>query len=277
MNILLVRNVFISKRYYMNDYIQLTKSLNKLGHNAILVGIDDKNKFEKDLILLKSPFNKRTFFLIKITLFLPIYSLIKKIDVLIVDDRIILGTLLSLVFKKILKIKIILDIRSIPVETSLQFDYKLSCKIANKLYDGTTFITKGTKDFIEQIIKKKFNRFAIFPSAVNPTLFSPLQINNVSYNVEQLVKDKIVIFYHGSISPNRGINLILDAVSIIKNIFPNILFLSISEGNQYIIDYCELKKYEINNNLLLLNVVKHEQMADYINLADICIVPLPRI
>jgi glycosyltransferase involved in cell wall biosynthesis len=277
MNILLVRNVFISKRYYMNDYIQLTKSLNKLGHNAILVGIDDKNKFEKDLILLKSPFNKRTFFLIKITLFLPIYSLIKKIDVLIVDDRIILGTLLSLVFKKILKIKIILDIRSIPVETSLQFDYKLSCKIANKLYDGTTFITKGTKDFIEQIIKKKFNRFAIFPSAVNPTLFSPSQINNVSDNIEQIVKDKIVIFYHGSISPNRGINLILDAVYIIKDIFPNILFMSISEGNQYIIDYCELKKYEINDNLLLLNVVKHEQMADYINLADICIVPLPRI
>lgn len=277
MNILLVRNVFINKRYYMNDYIQLTKSLNKLGHNAILVGLDDKNKFGKNLILLKSPFNKRTFFLIKMTLFLPIYSVIKKIDVLIVDDRIILGTLLLLLIKKIAKTKILLDIRSIPVETSLQFDYKLSCKIAFKLYDGTTFISNGTKEFIEKIIKKKYNKFAIFPSAVNPALFSPLLNNNISNNIKQAVKNKIIIFYHGSISPNRGINLILDAIFNIKDIIPNIMFMSVSEGNQYIKDYCEQKKYNIDNYLLLLDVVKHEQMADYIKLADICVVPLPRI
>jgi glycosyltransferase involved in cell wall biosynthesis len=277
MNILLVRNVFIRKRYYMSDYIQLTKSLNNLGHNAILVGLDDKNKYEENLILLKSTFNKRRFFLIKLTFFIPLICIIKRIDVVIVDDRVILGTLLLLILKKILGIKIILDIRSIPVEADLQFDYPLSCRIANKYYDGTTFITTATKDFIEQIIKKKFNRYAIFPSAVNPNLFSPTQINNVPDNIKQEIQGKIVIFYHGSISPNRGINLILDAVNQVKSVFPNILFISVSEGNSYITDYCASKKYKFNDNLLLLNVVKHEQMAAYINLADICIIPLPRI
>jgi glycosyltransferase involved in cell wall biosynthesis len=277
MNIMLIRNVFINKRYYMNDYIQLTKALNKLGHHAVLVGIDEKTQYSKDLILLKSPFNRRTFFLVKLTFFIPLYCLFKKINVVIVDDRIILGTLLLLLLKKIFKIKIFLDIRSIPVETELQFDYKLSCLIANKLYDGTTFITQGTQTFIEDLINKKFKRSAIFPSAVNPNLFSPYQFNGIPVNFKNVVKDRIVLFYHGSISPNRGINLILDAISNIKRIFPNILFMSVSEGNKYISDYCESRKYDISDNLLLLNVVKHEQMSAYIKLADICIVPLPRL
>jgi glycosyltransferase involved in cell wall biosynthesis len=276
-NILLVRNVFINKRYYMSDYIQLTKSLNNLGHKAILVGLDDKNKFEKDLILLKPPLNKRRYFLIKLSLFIPIYCIIKKIDVVIVDDRVILGTFLLLIIKKIFGIKLILDVRSIPVETNLQFDYRLSCLIANKFYDGTTFITKGTKEYIEQVINNKFKKYSIFPSAVNQFLFSPTQVNNVPLNITQKTKDRFVIFYHGSISPNRGINLILDAIDQLKNIIPGILFVSISEGNNYITEYCESKKINISNNLLLLNVVKHEQMASYIQLADICIVPLPRI
>src|ERR1035437_441254 len=277
MNILLVRNVFIRKRYYMSDYIELTKALNNLGHKAILVGLDDKNEFGKDLILLKSPFNKRRFFLIKLSFFIPLYSIIKKINVVIVDDRVILGTFLLLVIKKILRIKLILDIRSIPVETGLQSDYRLSCRIANKLFDGTTFITNGTKDYIEHIIKKKFNRYAIFSSEVNPDLFSPNQMNNVPNSIIQKTNDRIVIFYHGSISPNRGINLILDAVNQIKNFFSNILFMSVSEANNLITDYCNSKNYKLNNNLLFVDVVKHEQMASYIKLADICIIPLPRI
>jgi glycosyltransferase involved in cell wall biosynthesis len=277
MNIMLVRNVFINKRYYMNDYIQLTKALNKLGHNAVLVGIDEKNQFSKDLILLKSPFNKRKFFLIKLTFFIPLYCFFKKIDVVIVDDRIILGTFILLLLKKILKIKVILDVRSIPVETDLQFDYKLSCLIAYKLYDGSTFITQGTQGYIEKLIKRKFKKSAIFSSAVNPSLFSPYQLNGLPEKIKLEVKDRIVIFYHGSISPNRGINLILDTINNLKKIFPNIIFMSVSEGNKYISDYCEIKKYDLTNNLLLLNVVKHEQMSAYINLADICVVPLPRL
>jgi len=102
-------------------------------------------------------------------------------------------------------------------------------------------------------------------------------VNHVPDYIKSRTKNKFVIFYHGSISPNRGINLILDAMDQIKNIFPNILFVSVSEANDYITDYCVAKKYELKENLVLLNTVRHEEIASYINLADICIVPLPRL
>ncbi|MDR3609519.1 MAG: glycosyltransferase [Ignavibacteriaceae bacterium] len=277
MNILLVRNEFIRKNNYTADYLQLSQALKKLGHKVILIGINNKNKFDNDLVLLKIPFRKRRFFMMELSFFLPMYCILKKIDVVIVSSGIILGTLLLIALRKILSIKIILDIRSIPVEEKFQWDYKYGCRIAQKWYNGATFISTGTKDFIEKSFHLKYKKYAIFTSAVNPFLFSPIHIDNISNEIKQKVKKKIVIFYHGSISPNRGINLILDAVNEIKNTFPNILFLSISERNDYIDDYCKINNYSMANNLLLLNAIKHEQMAAYINLADICIVPLPRI
>jgi glycosyltransferase involved in cell wall biosynthesis len=279
MNILLVRNDYIKKDNYTADYFQLSDSLRKLGHKVTLMGVNDKNKnkFEKDLILLKLPFNKRTFLVIELTLLLPIYCIIKNINVVIVSNKIIPATFLLLILKKLFSIKIIFDVRSIPVEEKMPWDYKQTCRVAQKWYDGATFITNGTKDFIEQSFNLKYDKYAIFTSAVNPILFSTTLTNNVPDNIKLLTKDKIVIFYHGSISPNRGINLILDAVNQVKNDFPNILFMSVSEANYIITDYCNSKNYKLNENLLLIDPVRYDQMASYINLADICIVPLLRI
>jgi glycosyltransferase involved in cell wall biosynthesis len=279
MNILLVRSDYIKKDNYTADYLQLSDSLKKLGHKVTLIGINYKNKntFEKDLILLKMPFNRRTFLIMELTFLLPVYCIIKKIDIVMVSNRIIPATLFLILLKKLFSIKLIFDVRSIPVEDKIPWDYKRACKDAQRWYDGATFITNGTKDFIEQSFKLKYPKYAIFTSAVNPVLFSPAVTNNVPDTIKLLTKDKIVIFYHGSISPNRGINLILDAVNQLKNDFPNILFMSVSEANYIITDYCNSKNYNLNEYLLLIDPVRYDQIAAYINLGDICIVPLLRI
>ena len=277
MNILIVRNVDIKKEHHINCEIQLVKALKKLGHKSKLIGIGDKNKFENELISLKMPFNKRRFYILKLILFLPIYCVIKKIDVIIVDVRTILGTLIILIIKKIFAIKVIFDVRSIPVEMNLPWDYKLSCVIANKYFDGATFITDGTKSYVENLIKVKYNKSEIFPSAVNLSLFHSRIINNIPLSVKEKTKGKLILLYHGSISPNRGISLVIDAINQIKNTYPNLLFISISDNNNYISDYCNSNNYLISDNLLLLDIIQHEKLAAYINLADICVVPLPRI
>ncbi len=277
MNIIFIRNAFISKAHYMSCEIQLVKALNALGHNAKLIGIDDYNEFGKELILLKSPFGKRRYFLLKLSIFLPFYSIIKKIDAIIVDPEIIPGTIFLLLLKKLFSIKVILDVRSIPVEEKLPWDYKLSCKIAQIFFDGATFITNGTKNYIEQLLNSRFNKSEIFPSAVNPLTFSSFISNNISREIKEKVNNRMVFFYHGSISPNRGINLILDAINQIKIENPNILFVSLSGNNNYIIEYCNSKNYHLENHLLLLDIVDHEKVPAYIQLADLCIIPLPKI
>ena len=113
MNILLLRTDYIKKGSYTSDYIQLSNSLKKLGHKVTLVGISDKNKneFGKEMILLNLPFNKRTFLIIELVFLLPLYCIINKINVVIVSNRIIPGTLFLLLIKKLFSIKIIFDVR----------------------------------------------------------------------------------------------------------------------------------------------------------------------
>ncbi len=277
MNILFVRKVFIKKAHHINTEIQLIKALNSLGHNSKLVGLGDKNESGDELILLKYSFGQGRYFLFKLFFFLPFYCIFKKVDTVIIDNEIVSATFFLLLIKKIFSIKLLLDVRSIPVEQKLPDNYKRSCLVANKYFDGATFITEGTKNFVENLIHKKFKRAQIFPSAVNATVFSPVISNGVAVDIKEKIKNKVVLFYHGSISPNRGVNLLLDSLNEIKNTFPNILFMSLSGGNDYIKKYCGQKNYNLENHLLLLNVVDHEKVPSYIKLADICIVPLPRI
>ena len=56
MNILLVRSEYIRKHQYTADYLQLCSSLRKMGNEVTLIGLGDKNKFDKDIVLLKIPF-----------------------------------------------------------------------------------------------------------------------------------------------------------------------------------------------------------------------------
>ncbi len=277
MNIIFIRDVIISKTYHVNCEIQLVKALNRLGNKTKLIGIGDKNTFGEELILLKCPFDKRKYLLLKLLFFLPIYCINKKIDAVILDQHIIPATIFLLFIKRIFKIKVILDVRSIPVEMDLPWDYKISCQFARKFFDGVSYITPGTQFFIEDMLKSKFKKSTLFPSSVNPAIFYNGITNNIPLELKERTKKTINIFYHGSISPNRGINLILDALNQIKNKFSNILFISISDNNEFITEYCKKKKYNLSDNLLLIDIVPHEKLPSYINLADLCIVPLPKI
>ena len=277
MNILLVRNIFIKNVHYTSCEFQLIKSFTKMGHNVKMIGIDDENKHLNDLILLKAPFNKRRFYLIKLTFYLPAYCIKHKIDIVIVDNRSVLATFGLLLIKKIFRIKIFEDVRSIPVEQSMPRDYKLSSIISNYFYNGITFITAGTQSYLEKMIGRKYKKTALFPSAVNPILFSPGITNNIPVKIKEKIKERIVIFYHGSISPNRGVNLVLDAFNKLHKTHPELIFMSVSGNNDYIKNYCAEKNYALDDNLLLMDLVEHERVPAYIDLADICIIPLPRL
>lgn len=277
MNLLFIRNDDLVNSFYLSCEVQLVKSFVKSGHKAKLIGVGNQDKFEDETIYFKAPFRKRTLFLMKIAIFLPFYCKKNNINVVIMDASSIPASIFLLLFKKILSVKTVFDVRSVPVEQKLRWDYKVSCIIAQKYFSGVTFITEGTKNYVEELINRKFNKSAIFPSAVNVNVFSPSKSNSVPEEITEKIKDKIVLFYHGSISPNRGVTLILDALNQLKDEYPNLILISISNNNELLTDYCSENNYNLKDQLLLLDIIPHEKLPSYINLADICIVPLLRI
>ena len=277
MNILFIRNDDLNQSFYLSCEVQLVKSFIKMGHSAKLIGVGDKNKFDDEIIYLSSPLRKRTLFLLKLAVFLPFYVKKNNINAVVMDASSIPASLFILLLKHLLSLKIIFDVRSVPVEQKLRWDYKVSCIVASKYFSGVSFISEGTKNYVEQLINRKFKKTTIFPSAVNLSVFSPSGSNHIPTDIKSKIKGKIVLFYHGSISPNRGVTLILDAMNSLKKVHPNLILISVSNNNKLLTDHCDSKNYDLKDNLLLLDIIQHEKLPAYIDLADICIVPLPRI
>ncbi len=86
-----------------------------------------------------------------------------------------------------------------------------------------------------------------------------------------------MMLYHGTISPNRGIQEILEAINNLKDKIPNILFLSISDNNQFLKDYCKENKLDIDEYIMYLGTQQNSLMPQFIKLADIGIIPYIRI
>ena len=96
------------------------------------------------------------------------------------------------------------------------------------------------------------------------------KINTLSY-----LDGKYIIFYSGTVSPERGLHTAVLAMKFIKEKLPNAFLLIIGEGKS--VNY--LKGLVIKNNLEnYVNILKwcgHEILPSYISRADICIIPQP--
>jgi glycosyltransferase involved in cell wall biosynthesis len=172
--------------------------------------------------------------------------------------------------------KLVLDIRSIPVEKSVSPRFVRMLKFAKAFFNGVAYITPGTRKYIEEKIGVKVPRTTIWTSAVNPASFSPSQ-TVPDANLAELTKDRFVLFYHGSISANRGVHHVLDALHQVVQQVPEILFVSLSDNNKFITEYCSKQGYDLSKHLLLLDAVENHLVPRYIKAADFCVVPLPRL
>jgi glycosyltransferase involved in cell wall biosynthesis len=88
-------------------------------------------------------------------------------------------------------------------------------------------------------------------------------------------RNKFVIIYTGTVSPERGLDTPVKAMTILKEKIPNSLLLIIGEGpseeplEQYI------KTNGLENYVSMLKWCGHENLVSYLAAADICIIPQP--
>ncbi len=278
MKVLYIRNGILGKDHYIVSEIEMARALRDKGVDTEIIVKGDRVPEESFIIPLKVPFNKNRYFVLKLLFFLPVYAIKNKIDFVVVDEKSVIPSLFLVFLKSLLKIKIIFDVRTIPVEQKkLSLQQKTAYKIAKHLLDGATFITESTKEMCESEYGLKFKKNAVYTSAVNENIFTKDTDVNIDKNVIENLKNHFVMIYHGSITPNRGVPMVLDAINELKAKIPNILFLSISDNNKFLQKYCEDNKLDLTDHILYLDAADNSIMPQYIKLADIGIIPYVRI
>ena len=178
-------------------------------------------------------------------------------------DLIYMRHTLPFAIHKISKLNIpaIVEFHAMPSKRYIKY-YKDAFKNSRKFIPLA--ITKLLAEDISKVLDIDFNDILILPSAVNIDKFSANKI--VSRNDEK----KLNITYVGSLIPNRGVDILITAAKVLKEINFTIIG-GVGE------DLSKIKSYKEKNDLKNVNLLGFKSQKDlplYYQKADILILPM---
>jgi len=210
-------------------------------------------------------------FLFKLFYFNLYLAFFLKPDIVMLDYIILLVAWPSIIINKLIgkKIKYILEIRTLPVNTSrfkasfklFQISYKMACRLC----DGISFITPFMKRFLLANVKQTNLPTVVWSSGFNELLFKPME-------KEKDTKD-FLLFYHGGLSISRGILELIKATKLLREKGLPVKLKLI--GN--IIDKEKLSNYIRENKIEkycnILAPVEIKKIPDLISECDLPVIP----
>jgi len=127
----------------------------------------------------------------------------------------------------------------------------------------------------QRVIAKgiQVHRVSLLPNWVDlQTIYplNPIQVDNNPYREElQISEEKIILMYSGSMNKKQGLNLLVEVIKTLAHL-PNLIWLLAGEG--------PTKAELVRDTVGLINVIHlplqpEERMNDWLNLADIHLLP----
>lgn len=184
--------------------------------------------------------------------------------------------LISWIFK--LKIKFILDIRTLPIRFENLNDFiknnlvSFSIWIGKYFYHGITVITPSLMRMVYERFHLDRSKTGIWMSGVNVDFFDP--------GIEEIqpgekTEREMIVMYHGALAENRGILETIEAMSDVKNRISDIKLFILGKGLglKKMIELVE--RLDLQEFVQFHDPVAYEKIPDYIARADVGIIPLP--
>jgi glycosyltransferase involved in cell wall biosynthesis len=271
--------------------IDILKSLSALGHDTFLLTLHSKVKphFEQ--------YHKRTISvpLRSIPLFLPVMyttvllalvplSIIKFKPKIVVfePDVHILSAFPGLLVAKIKRAKVVLDIRSIPVETigfrgfMQKLWFSISLSMAKNLFNGITIITPLMKTEVCDQFRIDPSKVGVWTTGVSENLFNPEEFGSGNELRNELgLKNKFIVFHHGVFSPSRGLQETVKALEILHVRYPDVFLFLLGAGPAASELRAMVQESGLQDCVYIHNTVEQKEVPKFIAMADVCIVPLP--
>ena len=271
--------------------INILEQFAKLGHQVSLFALRSKKVYQNDDRRIKimavpiryKPFISTFLFMILQVLFLPFYLLYSKTSFVIYDPDIhILSSFPVILVAKLTRKKVILDIRSVPVETVglrgylRTFWFSCSILIARKFFDGITIITPSMKEKICTDYNLNSREVGVWTSGVSQDIFDPSKYENSSLRKQFNLEGKFVVFYHGVFTPTRALKETLQAIELLVPEYPDIMVFLLGSGPSLDDLKAFVQKENLWAHVVFAEPVDHSKVPEYIcSICDVGIIPLP--
>jgi len=265
------------KDSFRNTQLMMSEALRKQGNEVSLIlarNLSEKKDKQKGIVYVPT-LNVKILsgFLFGFIVFLYLPRLIKnkKVDIIIISGDTIWSPFLLLL--KAFKIPLILDMRSLPIDTDTIKLKNISLYLSRYLTDGLTTITPE----LAEILKKKFHlqdkKIGIWSSGFSKTQFSEPQENILKNHLN----DKFVLLHHGSYAPSRGIEELIRSIPLVDTLLKNKIKLILVGIPQNKIEEIGLlcKTLDISDQVEIIPPVDIGKIPAYIRYCDVGIIPLP--
>lgn len=286
-----VSHVHLDRDSFSKSIVEIVEELNRIGNKTDLIvpSISSRKNIQCDykiyLPSLNINFLSSILFSISVFFYLPVYILRNKPNVIILDSSSMISSIIWILISKlkIIKTKWIFDVRSIPVENKglhgglFNLQYILSIFSAKFLTDSISFLTliMAKEECKKFGIKNK--PIGVWTSGVNEKLFNPILYAKEGGKLKRRLglEKKFVVFYHGVLSPNRGLQNAVRAINLLKKDYPNIVLFFLGEGQAKNELKEIVKENKSQDNVIFHNGIKYNEVPKYVSMMDIGIVPLP--
>jgi glycosyltransferase involved in cell wall biosynthesis len=157
-----------------------------------------------------------------------------------------------------LKSKFLVGLVNVAVDLSYRFS------------DGIITLNLGMK---REILRREKNPSKVFivENVVDTNIFKPSAVGK-----SKNFSDKFVVMYIGNLGKAQDFDTILESAKILKDIDPDILFFVKGEGDSESEIAKKIGKFKLRNVILSNATVPLTKVPDYLNLADILLLPLKK-
>jgi glycosyltransferase involved in cell wall biosynthesis len=278
--------------FHKTSRIEMLKRLSKMGYDCKLFGVVSQRKLELEssgielqwVPLRYVPGLAPLLFAIFLFLFLPFYIIKYNFNIIVTEPGVsILGFIWVLFFSRIKRFKVVLDVRSTPVEvrgTSGLLEtifFRFSVVFARRFFDGVTIITESMKKEICREFSFDPGRVGVWTSGVSVELFDPETNSDSGAKIRKKfgLNGKFVVFYHGNFGILRGL---VDCVKCVyKMKFTYVVLFLLGSGKALPEIREAIEKGNLEDRVILHEPVSYLDVPKYIAMCDIAIVPLPAL
>lgn len=272
--------------------LHISENLAEMGYKTHIVAMRSKNIQPTEnprvhmiyVPLRHVPVISRIMYGVTLMFLMPILLILLKPDFVITEpDVSTLGSIPSLPVSRLKRIKLVLDIRSIPVETTgvggffQKTWFSVSLLLATKSFDGMTIITKSMKNEVCRRFGLDPQKFGVWTTGVSETLFNPESSFAESLILRKKLKldGKFIVFYHGVFTATRGLTETIKAIRNLQPTRPEVIFFLLGSGPGASGLKALVQQEGLEHKVIIHNPVDQSKVPEFIDMSDVCIVPLP--
>ena len=282
----------LDKSLHKTALLNVLDQFSKMGYNVSLIAMRSKRIVQTNNSKVRMfsfplryvPFFSLIMFTVMLFFLLPIYIIRLKPNYIIIDPNFhVIGAFPGLLVSKFKKVKLVLDIRTTPVETKgfqgsmRKFWFSVSILISKKLFNGITIITPMMKKELCCSFNLNPHKVGVWTSGVSIDLFNPQNFTSQSGKLKKKLGlcGKFVIFYHGILTATRGLKETIQAIEILKHKYPDIVLFLLGSGPEVPFLNNFIVQKNLRDNVIIHSPVDQSVVPAFISVCDVGIVPLP--